>query len=93
MTGLLLVRHMFMSKQVFSIIVPDLGDGIDKVEIALWHKNAGDLVDQDEDVVELVTDKASFNVPASVGGIIKNIYVKEGQEAPIGAILADMEQS
>ena len=61
------------------IKVPDLGDGIDKVEIALWHKNVGDQVGQDEDVVELVTDKASFNVMASVGGVIRNIYVKEGK--------------
>ncbi|MBF0122918.1 MAG: hypothetical protein HQL21_05880 [Candidatus Omnitrophica bacterium] len=73
------------------ITVPDLGDGIDRVEVAFWHKNVGERVLQDEDVVELVTDKASFNVPAPAGGIIKNIYVKEGQEVPIGAILADIE--
>ena len=80
-----------MTKQVYSIKVPDLGDGIDKVEIALWHKNIGQRVDQDEDVVELVTDKASFNVSASAGGVIKHIYLKEGQEALIGAVLADIE--
>jgi pyruvate/2-oxoglutarate dehydrogenase complex dihydrolipoamide acyltransferase (E2) component len=73
-----------------TVKVPDLGDGIDRVEVALWHKKVGDPVTCDEDIVEVVTDKASFNVPASASGIIKNIYVKEGQEAAVGAVLADI---
>ncbi|MBF0618883.1 MAG: hypothetical protein HQL19_01815 [Candidatus Omnitrophica bacterium] len=73
------------------IVVPDLGDGIDTVEIAAWHAALGDLVTPDDDVVELVTDKASFNVPAPVQGRLEKIHIKEGAVAPIGAVLADIE--
>lgn len=72
------------------IVVPDLGEGIDKVEIALWHKKPGEFIEAGEDIVEVVTDKASFNVPSPAAGRIANIYCKEGQEARIGAVLADI---
>ena len=73
------------------IIVPDLGDAIEKVEIALWHKNVGDRVGLDEDLVELVTDKASFNVAAPTGGVLKKIVFPAGQQAGIGDILGEIE--
>ncbi|OGX25931.1 MAG: hypothetical protein A2787_08265 [Omnitrophica WOR_2 bacterium RIFCSPHIGHO2_01_FULL_48_9] len=70
------------------ILVPELGEGIVKATVAFWHVKAGDQVREDDDIVELVTDKATFNVPANCPGVIKDILVKEGQEARIGEILA-----
>jgi pyruvate/2-oxoglutarate dehydrogenase complex dihydrolipoamide acyltransferase (E2) component len=55
-----------------------------------WNFHEGQAVTPADDVVELVTDKAVFNVPAPAQGVITKIYYKEGQEAPVGAILADM---
>ena len=73
-----------------SILVPDLGDGISKVEVAAWHAAEGALVKQDDDLVELVTDKASFNVPAPMSGTLKKIYFFVGQEAAVGNSLGEI---
>lgn len=69
------------------IILPELGEGINKAVVACWHYKIGDRIKEGDDVVELVTDKASFNVPADCSGILEDILVKEGENAPIGAVL------
>jgi len=73
------------------VILPELGEGIKSAIIALWHFNEGDQVKSDDDIVELVTDKASFNVSAGNQGIIKKILYDEGQEAKVGEPLAIIE--
>ena len=71
-----------------NIILPELGEGITKATVAFWHSKIGDCVQEGDDVVELETDKATFNVPAPASGVIKKIFFKEGQEARIGEVLA-----
>ena len=71
-----------------NIILPELGEGITKATVAFWHFKIGDQVQEGDDVVELETDKATFNVPAPAPGVIKKIFFKEGQEARIGEVLA-----
>ena len=73
---------------MFNVTLPELGEGIQKATIACWHIQEGQKVDADDDIVELVTDKASFNVPAGNSGTVTRIMVKEGQEAKIGQTLA-----
>ena len=73
------------------IILPELGDGIETATVACWHIKEGDCVKKDDDVVELVTDKATFNVSAECSGIIKEIFFNEGQKVKIGATLAHVE--
>ena len=73
------------------IILPELGEGIDKAIVAIWHCREGDAIHADDDVVQLVTDKASFQVPAGSSGILKKICVEEGKEAKVGEALARIE--
>ena len=73
------------------IIVPELGEGIEKVTIACWHVHVGDTVKEGDDLVELVTDKATFNIAASSSGILKKINIQEGQEVPIGSSVGMIE--
>lgn len=73
------------------IIVPELGEGITKATVACWHAKAGESVRSGDDLVELVTDKAVFNVSAEKDGIIKEIVIAEGKEAAIGTTLAFIE--
>ena len=70
------------------VVLPELGEGIEKATVAFWHRKEGDQVQADDDIVELVTDKATFNVTAGSSGTLKNILVKEGQDAKIGEPLA-----
>jgi pyruvate/2-oxoglutarate dehydrogenase complex dihydrolipoamide acyltransferase (E2) component len=74
-----------------NLIVPELGEGITKATVACWHNKPGDRVTEGDDLVELVTDKATFNVSAEQTGILKEILVLEGKEAAIGATLALIE--
>lgn len=73
------------------VFLPALGEGIEKATVAFWHVNVGDRVQKDDDIVELVTDKASFNVPAAEAGVVKEILVKVGQEVEIGRPMATIE--
>ena len=73
------------------VTVPELGEGITKAMVAFWHFKLGDKIKADEDVVELVTDKATFNVPAAKAGVLKEILVEEGSEAKIGQAIAVIE--
>ena len=73
------------------VILPELGEGIQKATVACWHVKPGDKVSSDEDIVELVTDKATFHVPAGIEGIIQQILIPEGREAPVGSTLAVIE--
>jgi pyruvate/2-oxoglutarate dehydrogenase complex dihydrolipoamide acyltransferase (E2) component len=72
--------------------LPELGDDITRAVVACWHYQPGDKVSKDDDLVELVTDKAVFNVAAPVSGTLAGILVPEGQNAPIGAVLAEIEE-
>lgn len=73
------------------VCLPELGEGVDKATIACYHHQLGDQVNLDDDVVEVVTDKATFNVPSTTSGVIKKICFKEGDIADIGAALFIVE--
>ena len=74
------------------VFLPELGEGIKKAVVACWHCKMGDKVEADDDIVEVVTDKATFNVPAGTSGTIQKILVSEGQDAGIGDCLAVIEE-
>ena len=71
--------------------LPELGEGIENAKVSFCYIKEGDRVAQDDDLVELVTDKATFNVSATVPGVVKKILVIEGQEVKIGETLVIME--
>ena len=71
--------------------LPPIAEGVDKANVSYWHRAAGDSVKEGEDLVELVTDKATFNLPAPVSGVVKEVLVNEGDEAKVGQILAKIE--
>ncbi len=73
------------------VILPPLGEGIEKAMVAFWHCKVGDQVNKDSELVELVTDKASFNVTCDFAGTVKEILVPEGNEVKIGEVLALIE--
>lgn len=68
--------------------LPSLAEGVEKANVSYWHKNAGDAVKEGEDLVELVTDKATFNMPSPASGILKEVLAGEGDEVKVGAIIA-----
>jgi 2-oxoglutarate dehydrogenase E2 component (dihydrolipoamide succinyltransferase) len=74
------------------VVLPILGDDITNAVVVCWHHRQGDHVLKDDDLVELVTDKATFHVPAPESGLLKIIHVSEGRQVEIGTVLAEIEQ-
>lgn len=73
--------------------LPDLGeDAQDSAKVSFWYYDVGERVEEGEDLVEMVTDKATFNVPVPVSGTLKEIVVGEGEEAKVDDILAIIEE-
>ncbi len=73
--------------------VPTVGESITEVQIANWHVGEGDYVAPDANVVELETDKATVDLPAPAGGIIKKLLKKKGETAQIGEVIALLEEA
>jgi pyruvate dehydrogenase E2 component (dihydrolipoamide acetyltransferase) len=71
--------------------LPALAEGVTKASVSFWHRSVGEGVKEGEDLVELVTDKATFNMPSPVTGILKAILVNEGDPAEVGQALAIIE--
>ncbi|MFA6142442.1 MAG: lipoyl domain-containing protein [Candidatus Omnitrophota bacterium] len=71
--------------------LPPIAEGVNKASVSYWHRSVGDDVKEGEDLVELVTDKATFNLPAPASGKLKEALVSEGDEVSVGQILAKIE--
>ncbi|MBK7642178.1 MAG: 2-oxo acid dehydrogenase subunit E2 [Planctomycetes bacterium] len=67
--------------------LPDIGEGVTEGEIVKWLVKAGDVVKEHQSVVEVMTDKATVEVPAPAGGTITKLHVKDGQTVPVGTVL------
>jgi len=73
------------------IILPELGEGITKATISFWYFKINDPVNANEDLVELTTDKTTFNLPSPATGKLAQILFKEGQDVKVGETLGILE--
>jgi len=71
--------------------VPTVGESITEVTLSQWLKQDGDYVEMDENIAELESDKATFELPAEKAGVLR-IVAQEGDTLPIGAIVATIEE-
>lgn len=71
--------------------IPELSDGVMNATISMWHYSVGDLVKKDDDLVELVTDKVTFNLPSPITGKVTKIMVNEGETVKAGDVIAIIE--
>ncbi len=77
----------------FEVKLPPLGeDAPDQAEVSFWYVEEGEAVEKGQDMVEMVTDKAAFTVPAPAGGTLKDILTGEGDTVQVGEVMAILEQ-
>jgi len=69
------------------ILVPSLGESITEATVSKWLKQVGEIVESDEPLVELETDKVNVEVPSPLRGTLSSIEVKEGDTVEVGALL------
>ena len=74
------------SGEVIEMKVPTVGESISEVTIGKWNKNDGDIVQAEEVICELESDKATFELNAATTGILK-ILAKSGDVIPIGGLV------
>ncbi|HET8613360.1 MAG TPA: dihydrolipoamide acetyltransferase family protein [Sphingomonas sp.] len=71
--------------------LPDIGEGIAEAEIVAWHAKVGDMVEEDQPLADMMTDKATVEMAAPVSGKLVEIAGQVGDQIAIGSTLAVFE--
>ena len=72
--------------------VPELGEGVQEGELIAWKVKVGDSVSMDQPLLEVMTDKATVEIPSPVAGTIKEIKAAEGDRLKIGQVILVIEE-
>ena len=75
------------------IKVPVLGESITEATVSKWLKKKGDLVQADEPIVELETDKVNLEVPSPISGTLTEIIINEGSVVEVGTDLGFVDEN
>jgi pyruvate dehydrogenase E2 component (dihydrolipoamide acetyltransferase) len=76
----------------FDFYMPDIGEGVVEGEIVAWKVKEGDRVKLDQPLVEVMTDKATVELPSPRAGTIAKINYKDGDICPVGKVLVVIEE-
>ena len=71
--------------------LPDIGEGIAEAEIVAWHVEVGDQIAEDQQIADMMTDKATVEMESPVAGKIIELAGEVGDQVPIGSVLAVIE--
>lgn len=71
--------------------MPQLGNEITEAQIDLWHKGAGDDVEEGEEILTITTPKVTMEIEAPATGTISELLVEEDEIAKVGSVLAVIE--
>jgi 2-oxoisovalerate dehydrogenase E2 component (dihydrolipoyl transacylase) len=75
----------------FTFKLPDIGEGISEAEIVAWHVAVGDRVEEDQQIADMMTDKATVEMESPVSGIVVELAGEVGDQVSIGAALVVIE--
>jgi 2-oxoisovalerate dehydrogenase E2 component (dihydrolipoyl transacylase) len=71
----------------YIVKLPDVGEGIAEAEIVEWHVNVGDTIAEDQVMVEVMTDKATVELPSPVAGVVTSVGAAVGEILQVGSPL------
>ncbi len=71
--------------------LPDIGEGIAEAEIVAWHVKVGDTIGEDQQIADMMTDKATVEMESPVAGKVVALAGEVGDLVPIGSVLAVIE--
>ena len=75
----------------FEFKLPDIGEGIAEAEIVAWHVKVGDVVKEDQQLADMMTDKATVEMESPVAGRVIEVAGDVGDQIPIGSVLVVFE--
>lgn len=76
---------------IYAIRLPDIGEGVAEAELTEWHVKPGDVVQEDDVLAAVMTDKAAIEVPSSVSGTVVELGGEIGDMIAVGGILIRLE--
>ena len=75
------------------VSLPELGEGVTEGELVKFTVKVGDSIKQDQTIAEMMTDKATVEVPSPFAGVVKSLKAKEGDVISVGQVLIQIEAS
>jgi pyruvate dehydrogenase E2 component (dihydrolipoamide acetyltransferase) len=76
---------------LYQFRLPDIGEGVAEGEVVRWLVKEGDVLHEDQPMVEVMTDKATVEIPTPRGGRVVRRCFEEGQVCPVGKVLIEIE--
>jgi len=76
---------------VYKFKLPDVGEGVTEAEIVEWHVKTGDAIAEDDTMVDVMTDKATVELPSPVSGVIKATQGAPGDVIATGTVIVEIE--
>src|SRR5450432_54486 len=76
---------------IYEFRLPDIGEGLVEGEVVRWLVKEGDLLQEDQPMVEIMTDKATVEISSPRGGRVARRLYAEGQNCPVGKVLIEIE--
>jgi pyruvate dehydrogenase E2 component (dihydrolipoyllysine-residue acetyltransferase) len=73
---------------IHSITVPKWGLSMEKGRVTAWHRQVGDRLESGDEICDIETDKISGGLEVTVGGVLRRQLAQEGDELPVGALVA-----
>src|SRR3954468_20273936 len=77
----------------YVVKVPDIGEGMTEAEIVAWHVAPGQVIREEDPLVDVMTDKATVELPAPVAGTVLAIHGHPGDRRPVGSELVVLDVS
>ena len=75
----------------YTVRLPDVGEGVAEAEIVEWHVAVGDTIDEDDAIVDVMSDKATIELPSPVAGTVRWIAGDVGDVIAVGSTLVQID--
>lgn len=75
------------------VVMPQMGESVAEGTVVTWLKKVGESIAKDEPLVAISTDKVDVEIPSAAAGVLTRIVVQEGSTAPVGAVLAYIDEA
>ena len=76
---------------IVDVVMPKLGESITEGTIIQWLKSVGDVIEKDEALLEIGTDKVDSEIPSPAAGLIKEILAEPNDVLPVNEVVARIE--
>jgi pyruvate/2-oxoglutarate dehydrogenase complex dihydrolipoamide acyltransferase (E2) component len=76
---------------MYAFKVPDVGEGVVEAEVLEWRVAEGDWVKEDQNLVDLLTDKAEIEIPSPVEGRVHRLHAQPGEIVAVGSVLIEID--